>query len=196
MGYQEAIAAAEAELIDRRSRFLAIAAPIGDEESARRLIAARAQAHPTANHVVYAYVLGPGHQIFAVTDAGEPHGTAGRPILEVLRTGTIINICVVVVRYFGGTKLGRGGLVRAYTGVAKEAVGRLALREYRIEREASIDLSYAHYEEVRRVLGDFDARIVAESYGARVQLVLAIPEESIEALGRRIGDITRGEVTL
>ncbi|MCB0783756.1 MAG: YigZ family protein, partial [Flavobacteriales bacterium] len=111
-----------AQLREKASRFIAYAFPIADEDDFKQRLEALAAKHHDSRHVCYAWVLGAGGERHRANDAGEPNGTAGAPILRHLQGAGLTFAAVVVVRYFGGTKLGRGGLVRAYGDVAREAI--------------------------------------------------------------------------
>lgn len=129
-----------------------------------------------------------------MSDDGEPRNTAGRPALEVLRGSGVTNVLVTVVRYFGGTKLGSGGLVHAYSDGAKLALESLPTRELVDEVEETLTLPYALLEPVKSAIEENGGRIVSESFGENVSLLLRVRRESRERLENALRDASRGSV--
>ena len=128
-----------------------------------------------------------------MSDDGEPHGTAGRPMLTVLRHSGLGDVTAVVTRYFGGTKLGRGGLVRAYSGGVQHALEKVQCTE-RVTRVAVLaTIGYAAYESFKRLLPDFEVRVIAEDFGTDITCELAVPAEQIASFKQAVGNLTRGE---
>lgn len=182
------------ELSVRRSRFIATLAPARDEAAARALIRAVREEHPDATHHCWAYVAGfPGDTArVGMGDDGEPHGTAGRPMLTTLLHSGVGEVAAVVTRYFGGVKLGRGGLVRAYSGAVAEALDHLPT-ETRVERvEVRLSLDYPHVDGVFRLLEELEGERLEEEYGAAVSLRVSIPDGLLQRLGRGVADATGG----
>ncbi|HXT20134.1 MAG TPA: YigZ family protein [Thermoanaerobaculia bacterium] len=174
-------ASAQAELREKGSRFLALLEPATDEAAARARLAAIEAAHRDATHCCWAWRLGAPPRERS-HDAGEPGGTAGAPILRALQTAELSDALLVVVRWFGGTKLGKGGLVRAYGAVAREAVAA-ALISRRLQRvRVTLEVSYPHLGVVQRLIHPPEVELVEESFGERVRLVLAVAEERLEAV--------------
>lgn len=183
------------ELVIKRSRFICEAQQIDDEKHARELLARKREEHPKANHVVYAFSHGDErNRQFGMSDDGEPRNTAGRPALEVLRGSGVTNVLVTVVRYFGGTKLGSGGLVHAYSDGAKLALESLPTRELVDEVEETLTLPYALLEPVKSAIEENGGRIVSESFGENVSLLLRVRRESRERLENALRDASRGSV--
>jgi uncharacterized YigZ family protein len=182
-----------AEIDIRKSRFIALAIPVADRAAAmRELDALRAQ-HPTATHVCWALLAG-GQS--GMSDDGEPSGTAGRPILEVLRHHEVDGVLAAVVRYYGGIKLGAGGLVRAYTDAIATAM-QLAVRIERIERGlVKVDVDYADEARVRRWIEQEDCELVEHAYDMTVRLVIRMPLASREAAAEALRDVTHGRATI
>jgi uncharacterized YigZ family protein len=174
-------AAARAERREKGSRFLALLEPAADEAAARALLVAIEAAHRDASHCCWAWRLGaPARE--RCSDAGEPGGTAGPPILRALQTAELHDALLVVVRWFGGTKLGKGGLVRAYGAVAREAVAA-APAARRLQRvRVSLVLPYAYVGAVQRLIRPPEVELVEESFGERVRVVLAVAEERLAAV--------------
>lgn len=181
-----------------RSRFITTVGHASTVEDARAFIAAVRDEFPDANHNCWAYVVGPPGSTAAIgmSDDGEPHGTAGRPMLTALLHGGVGDIAVVVTRYFGGIKLGTGGLVRAYTGSVKQALETLPTRD-RVETTIlDVEIDYAAITPVRMLLDAHEARIVGEDYAAAVTLTIELPAERVEGFRAAVLDGTAGRAHL
>ena len=179
----------------KRSRFIASVAHAPTEDDARAFVSAIKSEFPDATHNCWAYVAGPPGDTARVgmSDDGEVHGTAGKPMLSVLLHSGIGEVVVVVTRYYGGTKLGTGGLVRAYSGSVKNALAGLAVEEKRDVTHLTVVLAYSRVTAVRKRIEASDARIVREDYGAEVSLTIEIPEADKDNLIGAIRDLTSGE---
>jgi uncharacterized YigZ family protein len=184
---------ARAEMRVSNSRFIATAAPAASVEDARALIAEMRAAMPDASHHVYAYVIGHGATTtLGMSDDGEPSGTAGRPVLAIVRGSGLGDVVVVVTRYFGGTLLGTGGLVRAY-GDAARAVLELVAREEKIERQALlIRVSYAAFEATRRTAEAHGGVIDDGQFAADVTLAITLPAAQLDAFVAALREVTAG----
>ncbi len=185
-----------AEIVVRRSRFIACGLPLENSSEAKaRVLETRAE-HPGCNHVVWAFLCGPAAETAGMSDDHEPKGTAGRPVLEVIRGSGITNILITVTRYFGGTKLGTGGLVRAYTDAAKLVVEGIPTSELIDRRPFRLELPYDLYELVRRALEELGAIIDHEAFTdfVLVEGRIAVTEEV--TLTERVTSVTSGRVAL
>lgn len=173
------------ELMIRRSRFLARSARAASREQARAFVESIARLDPEATHHCWAFVAGrPGDSAhIGSSDAGEPHGTAGRPMLQILLHSGVGQICLVVSRWFGGIKLGSGGLVRAYQDSARENLASLARTMLIPQVKLDLELPYSRLEAFKRGLAELEAVILEESYAECVSLKLALPTENQEKLG-------------
>jgi uncharacterized YigZ family protein len=170
-----------AEIREKGSRFLAVIGPAADEAAAKALLAALAKELPDATHHCWAWRLGsPPRERSA--DAGEPAGTAGMPILQVLRGAGLADAMAVVARWFGGTKLGKGGLARAYAGAVREALGGLALVARVPTVRLALTVPYERVGAVKRLLRPPEVELAGEEYGAAARLVLAVHAERLGAL--------------
>lgn len=180
------------------SRFIATLAPANTEDEARALIDRVRSEMPDASHHCFAYRVGaPGStQTIGCSDDGEPHGSAGRPMLDVVLHSGIGDLVVVVTRYFGGRKLGRGGLVRAYGGAVQAAVEVAATRTKIDWVHLTLELDYARAEVVARRLPELGAEIVASEFGASARHRIRVPRHRRPHLERMLDDITRGEAVL
>jgi len=177
----------------RDSRFIGFAMPADTEEEARDGIAVVAREHPDATHCCYAYRLGAGDgAVERSSDAGEPGGTAGAPILSAIQGRKLTNVAVAVVRYFGGTKLGVGGLSRAYREAARAALEAGAIQEREIRRRLGVVLPLPLVGEARALLSRLGGEVVSERYGESAELLLSIGEGLEAELRERLNDLTRG----
>jgi uncharacterized YigZ family protein len=184
---------ASCELDIRNSRFLAEAFPVSSQEDARALLKTLKEKYADATHVVHAFVIGPGGGILGCSDDGEPSGTAGRPVLDVLKGSGITGIMVTVSRWFGGTLLGTGGLVKAYGDSAKAVLALVHAEEIVPVRAFTVDLPYDVYERVKRELGPLGAEVSQEEFGTCVSLTGTVRSDSAEAFAARIADVTAGK---
>jgi len=181
-----------AELVVRKSRFLAEATPVDSAEAARELWRERKRIYAGCNHVVPAFICGPQGGVMGCSDDGEPSGTAGRPALEVLKGSGITNVLLTVTRWFGGIKLGTGGLVRAYTESAQLALADAPTAELIPLTRFTLVLSYLHYETVRRRFPEFAAEITGEEFAADVTLSGMIPTSNYIVFSEAVRDLTGG----
>ena len=181
-----------------RSRFITTVAPAATLEEARAFIDEVRAEFPDANHNCWAYVVGPPGSTAAIgmSDDGEPHGTAGRPMLTALLHSGVGDIAAVVTRYFGGIKLGKGGLVRAYTGSVQQALETLPTRERVETATLEVVLEYAALTPVQQVLEEHEAEIVAEDYAADVTITVELPESRLAGFRAAVLDITRGRAAI
>jgi uncharacterized YigZ family protein len=174
-------APASAELREKGSRFLALLHAAEGEAEAKSRLAEVAARHPDATHHCWAWRLGwPARE--RSSDAGEPGGTAGGPILRALQGAKVSDALLVVVRWFGGTKLGKGGLVRAYGGVAREAIAGAALTVRLRRRTVELEVPYPHLGAVQRLLHPPEVELLRHAYGERVRWELAVADERLPAL--------------
>lgn len=175
----------------RKSRFLACVEPIADRAAAQsRVNELRAQ-HPGCNHVCWALLAG-GHS--AAVDDGEPSGTAGRPMLEVLRHQQLDGVLATVVRYFGGVKLGAGGLVRAYTDAVAQALMQAEKIEHIPIQTLYCELAYAHEGVARNLIAELGGELLDVSHGQAVRMQISLPATAADALQAQLLSITRGEL--
>ncbi|HPZ16403.1 MAG TPA: YigZ family protein [Sphaerochaeta sp.] len=189
-------ARAEAEIEVRKSRFIAIALPITDLGEIKALVAEARLQHPGANHVVHAAVVGPDGQQLSYSDDKEPKNTAGRPAVEVLKGSGITDILVLIIRYFGGTLLGTGGLVKAYGESVKEVL-KVAKTEELIEKSAfSLTIPYNLYDLTKIALSDVDSAIETEEFTTDVTITGTLPSSNADPLQRAIAHLTNGSVSV
>ena len=184
--------AGESELVEKRSRFLGHVRPVESEDEARAFIADMKKQYYDARHNCWCYLLKDGPERYS--DDGEPQGTAGIPMLEVFRREGVTNLVCVVTRYFGGVLLGAGGLFRAYTKSARdalEAAGRSAVRRWIVWE---IPCPYSSLERVKQEIAAFDGAVERLDYGALVTIRALLPEGRAEDFRLRLRDLSGGTV--
>lgn len=181
-----------------RSRFITTAGPAANVEQAKAFIAEMRAEFEDATHNCYAFAAGPpGSTAMAgMSDDGEPSGTAGRPMLAVVLGSGIGDLAVVVTRYYGGTKLGTGGLVRAYSGGVKAVLEVLPVHEKISYRTLLVSGPYSYVTPVERLLPDFEASVTSRDFAADVTWQIQAPEEQAEPLARALTELSRGELEI
>lgn len=186
------------EAIVSRSRFLCYVSPCNSPEQARAYIKSIQKMHPNANHHCYAFISGhpQDSQKYGFSDDGEPSGTAGRPMLSVLQGSDIGEVCAVVVRYFGGTKLGTGGLQRAYGGSVREALTKLAVKTKIPMVHKTLACQYTQVKDVLYLIGQLGGEIVEQDYAEVIKLLIALPASSIDNANEQIRTLSAGKLTL
>ncbi len=186
------------EEVIRRSRFIVSLAHTPDPDTAKAFIDRIRREFPDATHNCWAYAAGAPGQTSQVgySDDGEPHGTAGRPMLTMLLHGGVGELSAVVTRYFGGVKLGTGGLVRAYQGMVRLGLETLPTREHMIASRLEVILDYPHITLFRRLLQDYRASVIEENFGVDATYRLLLPSQNIEALEKALMELTEGAVLI
>lgn len=192
--YSIPAAGGQAEFRDRGSVFLAVVSPVASEEEAREALADVERRFPDATHWCWAWRLGAEGRERA-SDAGEPAGTAGKPMLQVLRGAAVSDVLAVVVRWFGGTKLGKGGLARAYAAAVRAALDGLPRGVRAAMRPLSLDVPYDKIGAVKRLIQPPAVVLLGETYGEGVRLDLAVIEENEAALRAALADLRLEPVT-
>ncbi len=182
----------------KRSRFITTLSYTPTVDAARDFITQVGAEMTGANHNCWAYVVGPpGHTAqIGLSDAGEPHGTAGRPMLTVLLHSGIGDICAVVTRYFGGALLGKGGLVKAYGGGVQAALAGLVTVERVPSVEIRLTIQYPAVTPVKRLLADYEAELLHEDYRASVTYQIRLPQDQLAPFTTAINSITNGQATI
>lgn len=187
---------AQAELVEKKSRFIATIRPVSSEEEAVAFIEEMKKKYYDARHNCSAFVIGSKGELTRSSDDGEPSGTAGRPMLEVLTGSGIRNIAVVVTRYFGGVLLGTGGLVRAYSGAVKMALEQCETIMRRYGVQMLIKTDYNGVGKIQYLLGSKDVVIQDSVYAADVQMTVLVPIEEYDRLCKELVEATNGRVGL
>ena len=182
----------EDEFVEKKSRFIGRVWPVETEEEAQERIAQMKKQHYDATHNCWAYVIKDGAVRFS--DDGEPGGTAGMPMVQVLQKEQLYNVVCVVTRYFGGTLLGAGGLVRAYTKGTKIAVDAAGKSMKRVWSVIYLPFPYSYYERIKLEVAAFDGIIRDTQFGAEVELEILLAQGQVQAFLDRITDMTAGQV--
>lgn len=186
---------AEFEYEDRKSVFIGAAKPVSCESDAIAFIESVKKRYPDAKHHVYAYVLRE-NSIMRFSDDREPQGTAGMPVLDVIRKNSCTDTVIVVTRYFGGTLLGTGGLVRAYTAAALGALQRAEIIKYDIYSEISVSVGYSDYGKISPILSEFSVRVDSTDYAEEVTLLARIVRDELPELEKKLIEATSARVKM
>ena len=188
--YRVVYQAGSGEYEDKKSRFIANVVPVSSEEDAMAFIDSIRKKYYDARHNCTAFIIGRNRELTRCSDDGEPSGTAGKPILEVLLSEGVTNVAVVVTRYFGGTLLGTGGLVRAYTQATKQGLADAGIATMRYGKELTIGIDYTDVGKVQYILGNRQIEIVQSRYTDNVEFDIRIPAEAVEALTKELTEAT------
>lgn len=185
------------EIVEKKSRFIGYARAAESEEAALKFIEEIKKKHYDARHNCYAFSIGTGAQpLLRFSDDGEPQGTAGKPILEVISGSGIRNVCIVVARYFGGTLLGTGGLVRAYTDAAKAALAAAEVCRRRPLIRARLDMDYGELGKLQYLIAKEDARLVDTIYEDRVTVLVDIYAPAYAGFVKAVTEATGARVAV
>ena len=195
-GYRVPAGVGESVFEAKGSLFFGQAARVDDEAGVQALLAAARAAHPEANHHAFAYRIGVEGQVARFSDDGEPGGTAGRPIMEVLLRESLVDAAVVVSRRFGGTLLGAGGLARAYGGAAAMAVRAAGVAAMHPHVRLRVTIDYARLGAVQQEIRRLGLRPPEESYGAQVTLTVSVPCEQCAMFRARVSDLSAGQAQI
>lgn len=177
------------------SEFIATVGYASTVEEAKSFIAAVRAEMPDATHHVYAFRVGHGNSVIeGMSDDGEPSGTAGPPVLAVLRGSNLGDIVIVVTRYFGGTKLGTGGLVRAYSDAARTGLSTLKTEAKVARALLGIETSYSMYELIKLLVHKHEGEVTDETFAGDVTIIAQFPLDQIEPFSRALSELTAGRV--
>lgn len=177
----------------KKSRFILDVARVEDEEAAGQFIEHIRKQERRATHHVWAYLLGDQSQIQRYSDDGEPAGTAGVPMLEVLKNNHVHDVVAVVTRYFGGIKLGAGGLIRAYAGTVADGLVTLPLVERQQRQLVTVSLPYKSYDILKNWLLHAKIEVVSTQFDAQVTIELALFEQEVEQVQTALNEISAGQ---
>ena len=180
----------------KKSRFICHAKRVYSEEEARDFITAIKKEHYKATHNCSAFIIGERSEIKRTSDDGEPSGTAGVPMLGVLENHNLTNICVVVTRYFGGIKLGAGGLIRAYAGSVALAVKEIGIIEIKEQAGIQIQMTYAQYQEYGNFLKDHNLMEIETNFTDQVETMIFVDKENKEHIKSELIEFYNGKVIL
>lgn len=195
-GYQIVYRGGQAEIVEKKSRFIATVVPAQTEEEALEFIEAMRKKYWNATHNCFAYIVGGEQPLQRCSDDGEPSGTAGRPMLEVLAGAGLHNVAVVVTRYFGGTLLGTGGLIRAYSLAVQQGLASSEIITRISGVKLKITAEYTELGKIQYLLGQRGYGAGDAVYTEKVELTLLIPEAEASSLEEELTEETSGRVLL
>ncbi|MEY8356140.1 YigZ family protein [Lachnospiraceae bacterium 54-53] len=184
------------EITEKKSRFIASLRPVKTEEEALAFIEETRKKHWDARHNCYAWIMGRNGEQKRCSDDGEPSQTAGRPMLDVLEGEGIADICAVVTRYFGGTLLGTGGLVRAYSGAVQEGLKACTVLTVLPAKKLSVTTDYNGIGKIQYLLGQQEIAVLDSEYTDRVELTVLVPDEKQQELQADLTEVTGGRAVL
>jgi len=182
----------EALLVEKRSKFLSLVLPVSDEGAAKAELTRIREKYSDASHNCWCYIIRNGIERYS--DDGEPQGTAGLPMLEVFRRSGVVDVLCVVTRYYGGTMLGKGGLMRAYSEAAKLALENAGIAEYKLFECVEIACDYSLVSRIKHELEAFGAIITSIEYVENVIFKISVQPCKTTELNRRLADMTAGEM--
>lgn len=195
MEYRVLLKESTGEIEEKKSRFICTLRPVHSEQEAAAFIEEIKKKYWDARHNCSAFVIGSRQELTRCSDDGEPSGTAGRPMLEVLLGEGLCDVAAVVTRYFGGTLLGTGGLVRAYSGAVKEALSHAEIGRMRYGIKLKIETDYNSVGKIQHLLGKRGILPEAE-YGEAVCFIVTVPAGEAEALQKEITEVTNGKAVM
>jgi uncharacterized YigZ family protein len=187
---------ATAEFKDRGSRFIGYAFPVVSVEAFKEKLNEVKKLHPKATHHCFAYRLGLDGNTYRVSDDGEPSGSAGRPILGQIDSKELVNVLVVVVRYFGGTLLGVPGLINAYKSAAALALQTTPLVQRQVEQELMVQFDYTQLNEIMRVVKQYNGRVISQEMQLFCSMKLAVPRNRCNEINYILKELRNVEVSL
>lgn len=187
--YKTITAPAEGIYTEKRSKFIAIALPVQSVAAVKEYLETYQKKYYDARHVCYAYMLGPERKDFRANDNGEPSGTAGKPILGQINSHGLTDVLVVVVRYFGGIKLGTSGLIVAYRMAAAEALGAATVIEKTVDEEVTFFFEYPFMNDVMRIVKEEGPEIVDQGYDTDCRMTLRIRRSRMPRLKERLAKV-------
>lgn len=194
--YKTVYMGGEEEIIEKKSRFIAVAEHVESEEEAIAFIDSIRKKHWNATHNCYAYSIGTVQPLMRCSDDGEPSGTAGRPMLDVLNGAQLCNTVVVVTRYFGGTLLGTGGLVRAYSQAVKAGLEGSLVITRKLAKKLSIDCDYTWIGKIQYLAAQAKLRSLDTDYSDRVKTVLLVPVQECGRFEKQVTEATGGQAEI
>ncbi len=179
---------------EKRSKFIAIAFPVTTHEEIKEIIETYQKKYYDARHLCYAYMLGHERKDFRANDNGEPSGTAGRPILGQINSNELTNILVIVVRYFGGIKLGTSGLIVAYKEAAAEAIAQCEIIEKTVDDDIKVMFEYPFMNDIMKIVKDLSPQIISQSYDMDCSIELRIRRSEMPMLRSRIEKVETARI--
>lgn len=184
------------EIVEKKSRFIATVMQVESEEDALTFIEAQKKKYWDARHNCSAYVIGSMNEIVRCSDDGEPSGTAGKPMLEILLKEEIHNVAVVVTRYFGGVLLGTGGLIRAYQKATKEGLTNSVIINKRLGHQLEVITDYNGIGKIQYIMGQMNITTIRTEYTDEVIIQLVIPTKEIDSFQKKVVEATNGKANM
>lgn len=184
----------EGEIVEKKSRFIAHISPVESEQEAMEFVAQMKKKYYDARHNCFAYIIGRNGDVKKFSDDGEPSGTAGRPMLDVLEKEGIYNVVAVVTRYFGGTLLGTGGLVRAYQGSLQEGLSNCTLAKQSLGRIAHLNIPYTMLGKVQYYCAKEDIPVLDTQYGESIQMTCMLDATKVQEFVHAIKEQSDGQL--
>ena len=193
-GFRVPFEASESEFVEKRSRFISHLWPVETEEEAQTHIREMKSKYYDARHNCWCFLI--GKNVMRYSDDGEPQGTAGQPMLKVFERENVTNVCCVVTRYFGGILLGAGGLTRAYSQGAKDALVAAGAATMGLWTQAAVPSTYSLFERVKLEIAALGGIIDDTDYGADICLYVSLLADTVETLQKRLTELSAGSLTL
>lgn len=182
------------EIEIKKSKFIGVGFPITSPENAREVLKDLRKEYPDARHICYAFVWGKNSTHMGMSDDGEPSGTAGRPMLEVVKGSCYENYLVAAVRYFGGIKLGTGGLVKAYTEITQLVTKNIKVKEFVETSDLKVYVPYNLYDFIKAEILENEGEILSEEFLSEITVKFQVPKINVENLKERVKDISKGSL--
>lgn len=192
--YKTIFDSAQAIYTEKRSKFIAIAFPVTTREEIKEIIDVYQKKYYDARHLCYAYMLGHERKDFRANDNGEPSGTAGKPILGQINSNELTNILIIVVRYFGGIKLGTSGLIVAYKEAAAEAIAQCEIIEKTVNDDIKVMFEYPFMNDIMKIVKDLSPQIISQSYDTDCNIELRIRRSVMPALRARLEKVETARI--
>ena len=183
-------APSQATYTEKRSKFLAFAFPVSTIDEIKGKVAEFQKKYYDARHVCYAYMIGSERTVFRANDNGEPSGTAGKPILGQINSNNLTDILIIVVRYFGGVKLGTGGLIVAYRAAAAEAIANAEIIEKKVELSVSFNFEYPYMNDVMRIVKEENPDVISQTFDNDCAMTLRMRKDNMPGLKARLEKVT------
>jgi uncharacterized YigZ family protein len=174
---------------EKGSKFLAFAYPVQNEEEVKEKLELLRKKHHDARHHCYAYILGKNQELYRANDDGEPNHSAGDPILGQIRSNQLTHVLIVVVRYFGGTKLGVGGLITAYKTAAAQSIANNEIITAVLQEKVKIDFEYLRMNEVMKLIKDYELQIIDQHFDNQCQIIIEVRQKLLDDLTHKISDL-------
>lgn len=194
--YKTILEEAEGEIVEKKSRFICNLYHIENESQAAQIVESLKKKHYQARHVCHAYILNEDGKAIKYSDDGEPSGTAGRPMLDILAGRELTYTLACVTRYFGGVLLGTGGLVRAYSDALLDALENATIETMILKKQLAFSVDYQTIGKLKYSLSSYNANIINEEYGENINLLVGVCSENEESLRKYLTEITGGKVVL